>query len=153
MELIEKQVLDFLYKSSKENSNNHYDIKPIAGKDALMIANKLLRAGLIKDDIQGDGTTTIHCSISIDGIRAVDPAFVDAKVKEVLGSIDRAEAIYNVVEILKETPDRFQFCFDLAIYIQNKDLGKLLYALYPKKVMLETTLLAIDPRYNSRGVR
>jgi hypothetical protein len=143
MELIEQQVLDFLYKSSKENSNNHYDIKAIAGMDALLIANKLLRAGLIKDDIQGDGTTTIHCSISIDGIRAVDPAFVDAKVKEVLNSIDRAEAIYNIVDILEEKPDRFQFCFDLAIYIQNKDIVKVLYALFPKKIMVETTLLAV----------
>src|SRR4051812_45641396 len=98
MELIEQNVLDFLYKSSKENSNNHYDIRPIAGQDALMIANKLLKAGLIKDDIQSDGIS-FHCSISIDGIRAVDPAFVDTKAKEFLNSVERAEAIYNVVEI------------------------------------------------------
>ena len=145
MDQNEMKVLEFLFKSSKEDSNKNYDIKPIAGKDALMIATKLLKAGLIKDDIQGDATI-VACSISIDGIRAVDPAFVDVKVKEFLKAVDRAEAIYNVVDILRIQPPQFQFGFDLAIYIQNKDLGKLLYALYPKKIMLETTLLVLKSR-------
>lgn len=142
MDQNERKILEFLFESAKEDSNKHYDIKPTAGKDALMIANKLLKAGLIKDDIQGDATT-VACSISIDGIRAVDPAFVDTKVNQFLDYVDRAEAIYNVVDILGLQPKQFQLCFDLAIYIQNQDLGKLLYALYPKKVMLETTLLVL----------
>ncbi len=139
MEANELNVLNFLFLSSKENSNNYYDIKPIAGNDALMIANKLSKGGLIKDDIQSDGTR-VHCSISIDGIRAVDPAFVEMKTKEFLRSVGEAGTIWNVVELLKEKQEGYQFCFDLANDMQNKDLVKLLYALYPSKVMVEITL-------------
>lgn len=134
----EQNVLRFLFNSSKENSNKNYDIKPIAGNDALMIANKLLKGGLIKDDVQSD-VTAVHCSISIDGIRAVDPAFIEAKTRECLRSSGRAGSIWNVVELLKEKEEGFQFCFDLANDMQNRDLVKLLYALYPSKVMVEMT--------------
>lgn len=115
----------------------------MAGNDALMIANKLLKSKLIKDDIKSDGTS-VHCSISIDGIRAVDPAFVENKIKEFLKSTGEAGSIWNVVDLLKEKPEGFQFCFDLAMEMQNRDLVKLLYALHPSKVMVEMTLLAGD---------
>jgi hypothetical protein len=146
----ELNVLNFLFNSSRKDSNQSYDIKPIAGKDALMIANKLLRSGLIRDDIQND-VTFVRCSISIDGIRAVDPAFVDNKIKDVLSSAGEAGTIWNVMDLLKEKQEAFQLCFDLANYMQNNDLVKLLYAQYPAKVMVEVTL--IGQRYNSPGGR
>jgi hypothetical protein len=135
----EHQVLKFLFDSSKKDSNQFYDIKPVAGNDALMIANKLSKSGHIKDEIQSDGTT-IRCAISIEGIRSIDAAYVDEKIAEFLKHTGEAGSIWNVVDLLKEKPEGFQFCFDLANDMQNNDLVKLLYAFFPSKVMVEMTL-------------
>jgi hypothetical protein len=71
-----------------------------------------------------------------------DPSYIDQKTKQFLQSAGAAGTIWNVVELLKEKPEGFQFCFDLAVDMQNKNLVKLLYASYPSKVMVEMTLLA-----------
>lgn len=135
----DRDVLTFLFDSAKKDSNKFYDIKPLANSDALMIANKLLKAGLIKDEIHSDATS-VRCAISIAGIRSLDAAFVDKKIKDVLKPGGEAGTVWNVVDLLKEKPEGFQFCFDLANEMQNRDLVKLLYALYPSKVMVEMTL-------------
>jgi len=140
------KVLTFLFNSAKKDSNKFYDIKPVAGNDALMIANRLLKSGQIKDDIQSDGHT-VGCSISIEGMRSVDHEFIDRKTKEFLKATGEAGTIWNVVELLKEKPEGFQFCFDLANDMQNKDLVKLLYAFYPSKVMVEMTLEGVKANY------
>lgn len=134
----EEDVLRFLFDQSRKDSNQLYDIKPVAGSDALMIANKLSKSGQIKDDIQSDGST-VRCAISIEGIRAIDPTFVENKISGFLKQTGQAGTIWNVVDLLKERPEAYQFCFDLANDMQNKDLVKLLYALYPSKVMVEMT--------------
>lgn len=76
---------------------------------------------------------------------------MDQKITEVLKSTGAAGTIWNVVDILKAKPEEFQDCFDLANEMQNRDLVKLLYALYPSKVMVEMTL--IGQQYSSRGGR
>jgi hypothetical protein len=139
----EREILTFLFNSSKKDSNQLYDIKPVAGSDALMLANKLLKDGLIKDDIHSD-VTSVRCAISIDGIRKLDASYIDQKTKQFLQAGGGAGTIWNIVDVLKEKPEGFQFCFDLANDMQNKDLVKLLYAFYPSKVMVEMTLLARD---------
>ncbi|HMJ67725.1 MAG TPA: hypothetical protein VK508_02455 [Cyclobacteriaceae bacterium] len=135
----EQEVLKFLFESSKKDSNQFYDIKPVAGNDALMIAKKLLKSGHVKDDIQND-LTSVRCAISVEGIRAIDPPYIDRKITELLEHTGEAGSIWNVVDLLKEKPEGFQFCFDLANDMQNRDLVKLLYAFYPSKVMVEMTL-------------
>ena len=135
----EKEVLNFLFNSAKKDSNRFYDILPVAGNDAMMLANKLSKNGLIKDEIQGDATT-VKCAISLDGIRSIDPAFVAEKINVFLRSVGEAGTIWNVMDVLKEKPEGYQFCFDLANDMQNADLVKLLYSLYPSKVMVEMTL-------------
>lgn len=135
----EREVLAFLFDSAKKDSNLLYDIKPLAGNDALMIANGLVKRGLIKDHIQSDGTS-VRCAISIEGIRTIDSPYLDRTIKSVLEQTGEAGSIWNVVDLLKEKPEGFQFCFDLANEMQNRDLVKLLYALYPSKVMVEMTL-------------
>jgi len=142
----EKEVLTFLFNSSKKDSNRSYDIKPVAGNDALMIANKLSKNGLIKDDIQSD-VESVRCGISIDGIRAVDANHIETKTKEFLRGTGEAGTIWNVIDLLKEKQEGFQFCFDLANDMQNKDLVKLLYAQYPARVMVEMTLEGAKARY------
>lgn len=137
--MTEGDVLKFLFDSAKKDSNLFYDIVPIVGGESRVIANKLAKAGHIKDDIQGDGAS-VKCAISIEGIRAVDAAFIDQKTKEVLKSTGEAGTIWNVVDLLREKSEGFQFCFDLANDMQNRDLVKLLYAFYPSKVMIEMTL-------------
>lgn len=139
----ENEVLNFLFNSAKKDSNQFYDIKPVANSDALMIANKLVKSGLIRDEVQSDGIS-VRCAISIEGIRSIEPSFVDGKVKEILSSTGDAGTIWNVVELLKEKPEGFQFCFDLANEMQNRDLVKLLYAFYPSKVMVEMTLVGVS---------
>jgi hypothetical protein len=70
---------------------------------------------------------------------------INDKEREFLrGTSRKSETIWNVVEILKAKPEDHQFCFDLALEMQNKDLVKLLYSLYPTKVIVELTLLAGD---------
>jgi hypothetical protein len=139
----ETEVLTFLFDSAKKDSNKFYDIKPVAGNDALMLANKLSKNGLIKDEIQGDATT-VKCAISLSGIRSIAPSFIEEKTKEFLRSSGDVGTIWNVMDILKEKAEGYQFCFDLANDMQNRDLVKLLYSLYPSKVMVEMTLLARD---------
>lgn len=143
----ETEVLTFLFNSAKKDSNQFYEI---GGSDALLVANKLLKNGWIKDEIQSDGTH-VNCAISIEGIKKIDPFFIEEKTKQVLASTGEAGTIWNVVEILKEKPEGYQFCFDLANDMQNDDLVKLLYAMYPSKVMVEMTLKG-GRRQNS-GVR
>lgn len=133
------EVLRFLFEQSKRDSNKFYDIKPVAGNDALMLANKLSKSGHIKDEIQSDGSS-VSCAISIEGIRTIDPSYVEQKIAGLLKQTGEAGTIWNVVDLLKEKPEGFQFCFDLANDMQNKDLVKLLYAFYPSKVMVEMTL-------------
>jgi hypothetical protein len=135
----ETEVLTFLFDSAKKDSNKFYDIKPVAGNDALMLANKLSKSGLIKDEIQGDATT-VKCAISLNGIRSIAPAFIDQKTEDFLRSVGPAGTIWNLMEVLKEKPEGYQLCFDLANDMQNRDLVKLLYSLYPLKVMVERTL-------------
>jgi hypothetical protein len=135
----ETEVLTFLFNSAKQDSNLFYDIKPMAGADTLMLANKLLKKGYIKDEIQGDATT-VKCAISLDGIRSIAPSFVEEKTNAFLRSAGDAGTIWNVIDILKEKPEGYQFCFDLANDMQNRNLVKLLYASYPSKVMVEMTL-------------
>jgi hypothetical protein len=135
----EQEVLKFLFESSKKDSNQLYDITFVAGNDALMIANKLSKNGYVKEDIQSDGTS-VRCAISVEGIRSIDPSYIDRKMSELLKHMGEAGTIWNVVDLLKEKPEGFQFCFDLANVMQNKDLVKLLYAFYPSKVMVEMTL-------------
>lgn len=67
---------------------------------------------------------------------------IEEEIKQFLKSAGEAGTIWNVVDILKNNDH--QFCFDLAIEMQNRDLVKLLYSLYPTKVMVEMTLLARD---------
>lgn len=136
----ETEVLTFLFNSAKKDSNQFYEI---GGSDALLVANKLLKNGWIKDEIQSDGTH-VKCAISIEGIKKIDPFFIEGKTKQVLKSTGEAGTIWNVIEILKEKPEGYQFCFDLANEMQNRDLVKLLYSLYPSKVMIEMTLLSSD---------
>jgi hypothetical protein len=138
----ETEVLTFLFNSAKKDSNQFYDIKRIAGNDALMLANKLSKNGLIKDEIQGDATN-VKCAISLDGISSIAPSFVDQKTSEFLRSAGQAGTVWNVVDVLKERPEGYQFCFDLANDMQNKDLVKLIYAVYPSKVMVEMTLKGV----------
>src|SRR5690242_6314858 len=132
----ETDVLTFLFNSAKIDSNQFYEI---GGSDALLVANKLLKNGWIKDEIRSDGTH-VRCAIFIEGIKKIDPLFIEEKTKQVLTSTGEAGTIWNVVEILKEKPEGYQFCFDLANEMQNRDLVKLLYSLYPSKVMIEMTL-------------
>ena len=66
---------------------------------------------------------------------------MDEKIKEVLRSTGKADTIWNVVEILKAKPEDFQYCFEIAIEMQNRDLVKLLYSQYPSKIMIEMTLI------------
>jgi hypothetical protein len=135
----EQDVLNFLFESSKKDSNQFYDIKPLAGNDALMIANKLLKSGFIKDDIQSD-VDSVRCAISIEGIRSLDASYIEKRSAAFLEHTGEAGTIWNMVDLLKEKPEGFQFCFDLANDMQNRDLVKLLYAFYPSKVMVEMTL-------------
>jgi len=65
----------------------------------------------------------------------------EEKIRQILAGTGEADTIWNVVDILKAKPEEFQECFDLANEMQNRDLVKLLYSLYPKKVMIEMTLL------------
>jgi hypothetical protein len=60
--------------------------------------------------------------------------------RQFLKAAGEAGTIWNVVDILKEGPDGYQFCFDLALDMENRNLVKILYALYPSKVMVEMTL-------------
>jgi len=71
---------------------------------------------------------------------------VEEKIREFLESVGRAEAgtIWNVVDVLNGMPGGHQLCFEVALEMQNRDLVKLLYSLYPGKVMVEMTLLARD---------
>jgi hypothetical protein len=144
-----QEVLKFLFEESKKDSNKFYDIKTVAGNDALMIANKLSKSGQIKDEIQSD-ITTVKCAISIEGIRAIDPSYLQQKTSDFLNQTGEAGSIWNVVDLLKEKPEGFQFCFDLANELQNKDLVKLLYAFYPSKVMVEMTLEGLKRRRGGR---
>lgn len=83
--------------------------------------------------------------------RDLPSEFVEQKIKDFLKSTGAADTIWNVVDVLREKPEGFQFCFDLALEMQNRDLVKLLYSLYPSKVMVEITL--IGQRYSSPGAR
>ena len=58
-----------------------------------------------------------------------------------LKATGEAGTIWNVVDVLQE---EHQFCFDLALEMQNRNLVKLLYSLYPTKVMVEITLLGVS---------
>lgn len=68
---------------------------------------------------------------------------MDNDIKLFLNAVKgaKAETIWNVVHILQK---EHQHCFDIAMEMQNRDLVKLLYSLYPSKVMVELTLLAGD---------
>ncbi|MEI9920458.1 MAG: hypothetical protein WDO14_16935 [Bacteroidota bacterium] len=72
----------------------------------------------------------------------MDKDLAEQKTKEFLKAAGGAGTIWNVVDILKEGPEGYQFCFDLALDMENKDLVKILYCLYPSKVMVEMTLKA-----------
>jgi len=71
----------------------------------------------------------------------MDKQLVEQKTREFFKVAGEPETIWNVVDVLKE---EHQLCFDLALEMQNRNLVKLLYSLYPTKVMVETTLLARD---------
>jgi hypothetical protein len=141
--MIELDVLRFLFAFYQEDSNLLYDITPVCGADALMISNKLVRSGLIKDNVEKD-TTSVRCAISIHGIESIQPGFIQSNFDNFFPHTGAANSIWNVVDILKQKPEGFQFSFDLANEMQNRDFVKLLYAFYPTKVMVEMTLKARD---------
>jgi hypothetical protein len=119
------------------------DIAPLCiteGYNPTEVSTWLRLEGLIKDDIVFENGT-VQCAITMKGIARVDPSFVDSKVSQVLAGMGDVNSISNVMSILKLDTKDFQFAFDLAIEMQNRDLVKLLYAFQPGKVVnVEMTL-------------
>jgi hypothetical protein len=103
-----------------------------------MISNRLLKAGFIKDNIDKD-SPSVRCGITIAGIESIQPGFIQSNFDKFFPQTGTSDSIWNVVDILKQKEQGFQFCFDLANEMQNRDFVKLLYAYFPTKVMVEMT--------------
>lgn len=137
-------MLKQLAECYKEDSNKLYNVMSWGEVNTREEATKLLRAGLLRElEIDGD---VVRAAISIQGLERVDPKFVSTKMFDLLSQTGDADTIWNVVELLGAKEPDFQFCFDLANELQNRDLVKLLYAFYPTKVMVEMTLKGVEAR-------
>lgn len=119
------------------------DIAPLCtgeGHDPNEVSNELRFEGLVKDDVVV-GNGMVQCAITMKGIASLDPSFVESKITEVLAGMGEVNSISNVMSILKLEAKDFQFAFDLANEMQNRNLVKLLYAFQPGKVVsVEMTL-------------
>ena len=136
-------ILVRLRAAYQDDPGASVDIAPLCTKEdinPIEVSNTLRLEGLIKDDVVfGDGKT--QCAITIKGIAALDPASVENKINQVLARMGEANSISNVMSILELDAKDFQFAFDLANELQNRDLVKLLYAFQPGKVVsVEMTL-------------
>jgi hypothetical protein len=138
-----RAVLDELWSLYKVDSNVLYDISPVCalhGSDPVMVSSGLRLEGLIKDEeVVVNGK--VLCAISIKGIARIDSQFVETNIAAILRGIAGVNNISNVMAILKLESKDFQFAFDLANEMQNRDLVKLLYAFQPGKIVnVEMTL-------------
>jgi hypothetical protein len=138
-----RAVLDELWSLYKVDSNVLYDISPVCalhGSDAVMVSSGLRLEGLIKDE-EAVVNGKVLCAISIKGIARIDSQFVESSIAAILRGIAGVNSISNVMGILKLGSKDFQFAFDLANEMQNRNLVKLLYAFQPGKIVnVEMTL-------------
>jgi len=143
---VSKSVLEELWSYYQVDSNNFYDISPVCaihGSDPVMVSSGLRLEGLIKDDVHVSNGKVL-CAISIKGISLIDASFIDMNISKALAGMGGANSISNVMDILKLEARDFQFCFDLANEMQNRDLVKLLYAFQPGKIVnVEMTLQGV----------
>jgi hypothetical protein len=144
-----RAVLDELWFLYKGDSNVLYDIAPVCalhGSDPVMVSSGLRLEGLIKDDVSV-ANGKVLCAISMKGIAMLDRSYVETNIDAVLKGIAGVNSISNVMAILKLDAKDFQFAFDLANEMQNRDLVKLLYAFQPGKVVnVEMTLEGVRRR-------
>src|SRR5689334_13897884 len=140
---VSKSVLEELWSYYQADSNNFYDISPVCaihGSDPLMVSSGLRLEGLIKDDVHVSNGKVL-CAISMKGIAEIDSQFVETSIDRVLAGMGGVNSISNVMNILKLETKDFQFGFDLANEMQNRNLVKLLYAFQPGKIVnVEMTL-------------
>ena len=138
-----RAVLTELWSRYQVGPNNAYDIAAICqqyGSDPVLVSSGLRLEGLITDDvIISDGK--VLCAISMKGIASIDSKFVEANIDKVLSGMGGVNSISNVMSILKLDEKDFQFGFDLANEMQNRNLVKLLYAFQPGRIVnVEMTL-------------
>ncbi len=138
-----RAILSHLWTSYREDPGASFDISPLckkAGSDPVMVSNGLRLEGLIKDEVLIEEGGVL-CAISIAGVKLIDARYVEDRIRDVLMGMGEANSISNVFDILKLDARQFQFAFDLANEMQNRDLVKLLYAFQPGKVVnVEMTL-------------
>lgn len=151
---LNREILSQLFIHYREDPGVNHDISSLcagAGSDAVMVSNGLRLEGLIKDEVYVQNGK-VQCAISMKGIANIDPAFVENKINEVLQGMGEVNSIANVMNILKLEARDFQFGFDLANEMQNRDLVKLLYAFQPGKVVsVEMTLEGVKRKLTVRG--
>jgi hypothetical protein len=140
---VARAVLDELWSLYKVDSNVLYDIYPVCalhGSDAVMVSTGLRLEGLIKDE-EAVVNGKVLCSISIKGIARIDSQFIETRIAAVLQAMAGVNSISNVMDILNLDANDYQFAFDLANEMQNRNLVKLLYAFQHGKIVnVEMTL-------------
>lgn len=148
-----KDCLQYLFQSYLENSNEIYDISAVAkrhGADPIALAAQLRTLGLIRDDARIEGDE-VKCAISVEGINAAKPGYIDEKMLEAVKGLGEANSIANVASLLNMDQQHFQQSFDVANEMQNRDLVKLLYAFQPRNtVNVEVTLEGVRARKTGR---
>lgn len=140
------RILVALWAAYRDDPAASIDIAPLCvaeESDPSLVSNGLRLNGLIKDDVVVEGGKA-HCAITMKGIAVLDPGFVEARIDQVLAGMGEVNSIANVMSILKLEAKDFQFAFDLANEMQNRDLVKLLYAFQPGRVVsVEMTLQGV----------
>ena len=140
------RILTALWAAYRDDPGGGIDIAPLCvaeGSDPTLVSNGLRLNGLIKDDVVIEGGKA-YCAITMKGIAMLDPGFVEDRIDQVLAGMGEVNSISNVMSILKLEAKDFQFAFDLANEMQNRDLVKLLYAFQPGRVVsVEMTLQGV----------
>lgn len=119
----QSEVLNFLFTEYLKDEANIFDISPIAQKyrlDVHEFGTLLLDSNLIKN--QQYLPRTFECEISMNGIATVSPQYINDNVNKILSTLHTLGEWQSIMEILDFEPKSFQRAFDLAKFLEARNL-------------------------------
>lgn len=123
LQQIKTEVLTYLFEEYLKDENTIFDIGPIVskhGKDPHELGRHMLEQGLIKN--QQYLPRTFVCGISMEGIRDVNPEYINNLVDKIISTLIQLKGWQSIMEILDFEPKSFQRVFELAKLLESQSV-------------------------------
>jgi hypothetical protein len=129
MEKVSKAVLRYLFQEYLKGPTVPYSINGITDSfksDAVAVSNFMMEKQWIREQwIHQNNLVT--CRITVVGIEQVNPAFIDNKLKYLIGELVKADGRKSLMEIFQHKLEDFAIALDIVYQLEKLELVTIIH--------------------------